>query len=214
MAVRLTVQRSTLKRLARLGVLIGLAAGPLVFATAATAAPAPAAPSGPSMTTAVGEDPKVTAWKEKVKKDAKDPDSVKFASAEFVVDRARGNPNAITTQASAGYPTSGCTLQLVVYKSSSYNSAVSSSLTSCLSQASTIKHTQQLYRLDWWGWDLRRSGSKSAYYTSSMGYDPMDYCTDGNYNTWSSHVRGDVYKYGTWYYADVSASASMYCGGG
>ena len=41
----------------------------------------------------------------------------------------------------------------------------------------------QLYRLDWWGWDLRAQGERWKYNTSSLTLDISDYCSDQNNNS-------------------------------
>jgi len=55
---------------------------------------------------------------------------------------------------------SGCGLYVYVYKWN--NASVGSSLTSCTYAVNYIQHDSNLYRLDWWGWDLRAQGERTT----------------------------------------------------
>lgn len=207
----------------RVGAIAAAAAVSLTFMTGAASpsggTPQPSVPSSAASVShaTMPDTPEVKAWKAKKTKEATaagDPSPV-FASADFVPSPSPGKkaPSGATAQKVTGYPVTGCTLQLVTYKSSTYNAAVGSSLTSCLTAAGTIQHTQQLYRLDWWGWAQRASGRRTQYNVPSMGYDQLDHCTTGFYNSWSAHVRGDIWKGGNWWFADVTTGAGLNCGG-
>jgi len=64
---------------------------------------------------------------------------------------------------------SGCGLYVYVYKWN--NASVGSSLTSCTYAVNYIQHDSNLYRLDWWGWDLRPQGERWTYNASSLALD-------------------------------------------
>jgi len=63
------------------------------------------------------------------------------------------------------------------------NASVGSSPTSCTYAVNYIQHDSNLYRLDWWGWDLRAQGERWKYNTSSLTLDISNYCSDQNNNS-------------------------------
>jgi hypothetical protein len=191
-------------------VLVPIAA---IAAALLSGAASPAMPSDTPSKASQPEDARVKAWKEKIVKDSKG--SARFASADLV---EAPDPKAKAVNPSRGLTAgiaSNCTLQVVVYKDYSAGTwATSSSLVSCsTSPFGTLMLTAKLFRLDWWGFNLRfqKTGRFTNRYSGAIS--ATDYCRTGDYNTWSGQAYAQMWRSGSYYTATVSSSANINCGG-